>query len=51
MITHQMEEVERLCDRVLLLAISPRAEAYGTVESVREAYGGHIAWLQYSGTP
>ena len=49
MITHQMEEVERLCDRVLLLK-DGRAEAYGTVESVREAYGGHMVRLQYSGT-
>ena len=49
MITHQMEEVERLCDRVLLLK-DGRAEAYGTVEAVREAYGGHVVRLQYSGT-
>lgn len=48
MITHQMEEVERLCDRVLLLK-DGRAEAYGTVEDVREAYGGHMVRLQYSG--
>ena len=27
-----------------------RAEAYGTVESVREAYGGHMVRLQYIGT-
>lgn len=48
MITHQMEEVERLCDRVLLLK-DGRSEAYGTVEQVREAYGGHVVRLQYSG--
>ncbi|WP_454229471.1 ABC transporter ATP-binding protein [Propioniciclava flava] len=49
MVTHQMEEVERLCDRVLLLK-DGRAEAYGTVEAVRESYGGHMVRVQYSGT-
>lgn len=38
-ITHQMEEVERLCDRVLLLK-DGKAAAYGTVASVRKQFGG-----------
>lgn len=39
MVTHQMEEVERLCDRVILLK-DGKAEAYGTVEAVRKKFGG-----------
>jgi ABC-2 type transport system ATP-binding protein len=38
-ITHQMEEVERLCDRILLLK-NGNAAAYGTVEEVRKRYNG-----------
>ena len=38
-VTHQMEEVERLCDRILLLK-DGRAAAYGTVKGVRKAHGG-----------
>lgn len=37
-ITHQMDEVERLCDRILLLKDGV-ARAYGTVKEVRESYG------------
>jgi len=48
MVTHQMEEVERLCDRVLLLK-NGTAEAYGTVEEVQDRYGGTIIRLQHSG--
>ena len=39
MVTHQMEEVERLCDRVILLK-NGKAAAYGTVPSVRKKFGG-----------
>ena len=39
MITHQMEEVERLCDRILLLK-DGAAHAYGTVANVRKQFGG-----------
>ncbi|AZI59364.1 ATP-binding cassette domain-containing protein [Nakamurella antarctica] len=48
MITHQMEEVERLCDRVLLLK-NGTTEAYGTVDEVQNRYGGRIVRLKYSG--
>ena len=48
MITHQMEEVERLCDRVLLLK-NGTAEAYGTIDEVQNRYGGRIVRLKYSG--
>ncbi len=39
MVTHQMEEVERLCDRILLLK-DGTARAYGTVAEVRSEFGG-----------
>lgn len=39
MVTHQMEEVERLCDRILLLR-DGTARAYGTVDDVRAQFGG-----------
>ncbi|BDZ48342.1 ABC transporter ATP-binding protein [Frondihabitans sucicola] len=39
MVTHQMEEVERLCDRVILLK-NGRSEAYGTISEVQDQFGG-----------
>lgn len=48
MVTHQMEEVERLCDRVVLLK-NGEAEAYGTIPEVQDQYGGTIIRLKYSG--
>jgi ABC-2 type transport system ATP-binding protein len=48
MVTHQMEEVERLCDRVILLK-DGGAEAYGTIEEIQNKYGGRIVRLRYSG--
>ena len=39
MITHQMEEVERLCDRVILLKDGV-ARAYGTVAAILKQFGG-----------
>lgn len=39
MITHQMEEVEQLCDRILLLKDGV-ARAYGTVSDVKKKFGG-----------
>lgn len=38
-VTHQMDEVERLCDRIILLKDGV-AEAYGTVAGVKKAHGG-----------
>ena len=49
MVTHQMEEVERLCDRVLFLK-GGQAEAYGTIDEVQDQYGVQIIRLKYSGT-
>jgi ABC-2 type transport system ATP-binding protein len=48
MVTHQMEEVERLCDRVILLK-NGTAEAYGTIPEVQDTYGGTMIRLKYSG--
>lgn len=38
-VTHQMEEVERLCDRIILLK-NGKAEAYGKVSDIKKRYGG-----------
>jgi ABC-2 type transport system ATP-binding protein len=40
-VTHQMEEVERLCDRILLLKDGMR-RLYGTVDEVKDEYGSRI---------
>lgn len=39
MITHQMEEVERLCDRIILLK-DGTSYAYGTVADIKKKFGG-----------
>ena len=49
MVTHQMEEVERLCDRVILLK-DGTSRAYGTVSEVQEQFGGTVYRLTYTGT-
>jgi len=38
-ITHQMDEVERLCNRIILLK-DGAARAYGTIDDVRAQFGG-----------
>lgn len=38
MVTHQMEEVERLCDRIILLK-DGTAKAYGTIAEVKNKFG------------
>jgi ABC-2 type transport system ATP-binding protein len=48
MVTHQMEEVERLCDRIILLK-DGTSEAYGTIDEVQNKYGGRIVRLRHSG--
>jgi ABC-2 type transport system ATP-binding protein len=48
MVTHQMDEVERLCDRVLLLKDGV-AEAYGTISQVQAQYGGTTAKVAFTG--
>jgi len=48
MVTHQMEEVERLCDRVLLLK-NGVARAYGTVSQVQDEFGSTSIDIALSG--
>ncbi len=48
MVTHQMDEVERLCDRVLLLK-DGEARAYGTVDEVRAEFGGLRIHVDHDG--
>jgi ABC-2 type transport system ATP-binding protein len=48
MVTHQMEDVERLCDRVILLN-NGTAEAYGTVDEVQNQFGGRVIRLKHTG--
>ncbi len=48
MITHQMEEVERLCDRVIMLK-DGRCKAYGTIEQIQDRFGGRTVRLRYAG--
>jgi ABC-2 type transport system ATP-binding protein len=38
MVTHQMDEVERLCDRLILLK-DGRSRAYGTVSEIQDQFG------------
>jgi ABC-2 type transport system ATP-binding protein len=49
MVTHQMEEAERLCDRVILLK-DGAAEAYGTIPEVQDQFGGTTIRMTYTGT-
>lgn len=48
MVTHQMDEVEQICDRVLLLK-DGKPEAYGTVADVQARYGTRTATLTFAG--
>ena len=48
MVTHQMEEVERLCQRAILLK-DGRAEAYGTIDEIKDGFGGQRIILKFNG--
>ena len=48
MVTHQMDEVERLCDRIIFLK-DGCAEAYGTVTEVQDRYGAMTIRVRYAG--
>jgi ABC-2 type transport system ATP-binding protein len=48
LVTHQMDEVERLCDRILLLK-NGVAAAYGTIPDVQDAFGGAVAKVLCTG--
>ncbi|HET8574984.1 MAG TPA: ATP-binding cassette domain-containing protein [Candidatus Paceibacterota bacterium] len=49
LVTHHMDEVERLCDRVMLLKDGFR-RLYGTLEEIRKTYGGNTVRVRFSGT-
>jgi ABC-2 type transport system ATP-binding protein len=49
LVTHRMEEVEQLCDRILLLKDGTRA-LYGTVDEVKNTFGTTVIALAYTGT-
>jgi ABC-2 type transport system ATP-binding protein len=48
LVTHQMEEVERLCDHVLLLK-DGRNYVSGEIEAVRQQYGMPLIDLEFQG--
>jgi ABC-2 type transport system ATP-binding protein len=48
MVTHQMEEVERLCDRIILLRDGV-SRAYGTVREVQEEFGSVLIHVEHHG--
>lgn len=49
MVTHQMEEVERLCDRVILLK-DGKARAYGTISEVQDQFGNEVIVVKSTNT-
>lgn len=49
LVTHQMEEVERLCQRVLLLK-DGRRRLYGTVDEIRRQFGTDEISISFEGT-
>jgi len=49
LVTHRMDEVEQLCDRILIMKDGVRA-AYGTVDEVKDASGAKVIELVYTGT-
>ncbi|MNQ12991.1 putative ABC transporter ATP-binding protein YxlF [compost metagenome] len=48
MVTHQMEEVERLCERAVLLK-NGTAEMYGTIDEIKDTFGGVRIMLRFTG--
>jgi ABC-2 type transport system ATP-binding protein len=48
LVTHRMEEVEQLCDRILLLKNGTAAE-YGTIDEVKDRSGKQVIVVDYTG--
>ena len=48
LITHQMDQVEAVCDRILLLK-DGKAAAYGPIDAVRKQFGGQRVRVRHSG--
>ena len=49
LVTHRMEEVEQLCDRIVIMKDGVRA-AYGTVDEVKDTFGAKVIEVAYTGT-
>lgn len=47
--THMMNEVEELCDRVLLIN-NGRRVLYGTVDNIKESYASHSVFVEFEGS-
>ena len=48
MVTHQMEEVEKICNRALRLK-NGKTKAYGTVDEIRNQFGKQRIILEFVG--
>jgi ABC-2 type transport system ATP-binding protein len=48
LVTHRMDEVEQLCDRILLLK-DGSAALYGKIDDVKEQFGSQVIALNYNG--
>lgn len=48
MVTHQMEEVERLCQRAIMLK-DGKARAYGSIDTIKDEFGGRRVILRFGG--
>ena len=46
--THMMEEVEELCDRVLMINMGKRV-LYGNLEEIRGRYAKHAVYIEFEG--
>jgi ABC-2 type transport system ATP-binding protein len=46
--THQMNQVEELCDRVLMIS-DGRAVLYGTLREIKAKYRGNSVWVDFDG--
>jgi ABC-2 type transport system ATP-binding protein len=48
LVTHRMEEVEQLCDRILMLK-DGSAALYGKIDAVKEQFGSKVIAINFSG--
>lgn len=48
MSTHQMHQVEEMCDRILLVNRG-QAVLYGNLDDIRRQYSGHAVWVRAKG--
>jgi len=46
--THQMNQVEAVCDRILMID-DGRAVLYGALDEIRAGYKGHAVWIDAAG--